>query len=566
MNDNNYPSLSERLKNRLQNSKYFAISVMVHLVLLILIGSVAVYEATKMMPAMIEEFAVPDFTEIAELNETDEPSEGEGGGDGSFGAPDLSSEPFSLPTEGTLDETILAENVSVAVRMKSGVGMNTQSAGAITGIQGGRGFGAVSGVGRGLGRGSGFGVGIGNLVGNKGWGVAGRGKNLTTLNTFYTYFVIHSGDWYAALDWNKNPAREEEQNPAFLPDPMVRWLDEPPPPMGIRDELQGPFVAFGWGVRHSINSRDRRKVESRFWRGNTEQFTKGAMANLMSFARLASKGNIKADTGARAVVLDRDMVPYTFNKVTGEMRWNPVRRELFRESLSQGLPRGDGYHSRGFRWNPKPADPNNHDFTIEYLLDVDPLPPFIYFTGNDDFELNEKEVLTLYEYIKRGGAIWADSGFAGHRSKFDVAFRREMKRVIVDEDKDFRELAPGNTQFLRGEDAFFDLPMTPPGMQYYNSPIQVMETFPGIYSIVLTKNGYGNLLRFELSLVNNAFQLGGDRGRGRWATYMNRFSNEIFRGVNEENVKNAYFLGTNILVYMLHRWLTVLDKVENWNR
>ena len=61
-------------------------------------------------------------------------------------------------------------------------------------------------------------------------------------------------------------------------------------------------------------------------------------------------------------------------------------------------------------------------------------PPFVYLTGHKDFRLKDQEVKNLRDYLMLGGAIWADSALAGHRSRFDVAFRREMKRVFPDRD------------------------------------------------------------------------------------------------------------------------------------
>ena len=241
--------------------------------------------------------------------------------------------------------------------------------------------------------------------------------------------------------------------------------------------------------------------------------------------------------------------------------WNPEARENLRTKLRENLPGGNKFSVHGYLWNPRPEDKASTDFLVEYLLDIDPFPPYIYFTGNDDFTLTDIEVDTLYKYVLKGGAIWGDCGFAGHRSKFDVAFRREMKRVIPDADKPFVPLSNTNNLFLKGEDAYFDLPELPPGMHYYTSPIEVIELMPGIISVVLTKNAYGNFLRYEMTRVNNAFTIGGDAGRGRWVNRMWEFRSEFFRGIGDENILQSYCLGTNITVYMLGRWPTVLNRL-----
>jgi len=60
--------------------------------------------------------------------------------------------------------------------------------------------------------------------------------------------------------------------------------------------------------------------------------------------------------------------------------------------------------------------------------------PFVYFTGRKDFSLTEAEVENLRAYLLQGGAIVANSALPGRGSRFDLAFRREMKRVIPDRD------------------------------------------------------------------------------------------------------------------------------------
>ena len=57
-------------------------------------------------------------------------------------------------------------------------------------------------------------------------------------------------------------------------------------------------------------------------------------------------------------------------------------------------------------------------------------PPFIFFTGHRDFHLTDKEVTNLRNYIIVGGCVWGDSSLAGHRSRFDIAFRREMLECV----------------------------------------------------------------------------------------------------------------------------------------
>ena len=382
--------------------------------------------------------------------------------------------------------------------------------------------------------------------GGNGLGISGRGKNLKTINEFWCYYVIHSGDWYAALDWKKAAEdRQREQSYSELPDlDNMGWYQTD------RDEYLdiGPFISYYYGfMEYNGELRDSR--------GGTVEFTPGAMSNLLRFLRVASNNNIKGGAKPKAVVLDRALLPYTYEKATGTMVWHEAGREMMRENLRQNLPKGGKYGIRGYLWNPQPQDPRHMDFDVEYLLDIRPMPPFIFMTGNDDFEFTETEVETLRAYLARGGAIWADSGFAGHRSKFDVVFRREMRRILPGEEFQFQPL-PNDTsnRFLAGPDAYFDLETLPYGMQYYNSPVEVIEIVPGFVSVVLTQNAYGNFLRFRTTFVNNQFQVGGEIDRGMWANKMWEFRDEFFRGLGDENIERSYALASNILVYMLGRW------------
>jgi hypothetical protein len=54
--------------------------------------------------------------------------------------------------------------------------------------------------------------------------------------------------------------------------------------------------------------------------------------------------------------------------------------------------------------------------------------PVIYMTGLRDFTFTEKEILRLRTYLQSGGVLIADA--AAGRKAFDVAFRREIARVL----------------------------------------------------------------------------------------------------------------------------------------
>jgi hypothetical protein len=560
--------LIEKIKNKLQTSSFFAISVLVHVFILVLVSGVVLVDAVN--PLKMFEIYEGGQEDIPPPPDADDSAMAGGGGDGQEGATDLNEQsPYDAPTTGeaVLSDLITTDSPNARSPFSSS-GLPIPTGGSMTGIAGSKGYGTGRGAGRGLGKGSGFGSGIGNWVGPGGLGISGRGKTLKTEKEFYVYFVIYSGDWYAALDWRDHPAnRSREESYEGLPDTDSATYQNY---VNSKDEWNpkfGPFINHAWGRR----SPNKNPPHLYNLGGRTVEFTAGAMSNLLTFTREASKDAIKGGKRPKAVVLDRSLLPYKINEKTGDLEWNAEARDKFRSTLKNALPKGNVYTVTGYRWNPrpnaKPEDPWFYDFEVEYLLDVKPMPPFIYLTGNADFEFSEAEQETLYQYILRGGAIWADSGFAGNRSKFDVAFRREIKKIVTDEDKQFKELPAGSTLFVRGEDAYVDMPELPYGMQFYTAPIQVMETFPGVYSIVLTKNGYGNFLRYEMVRVNNEYSINpSDRESGLWVRRMWQFRDEFFRGLSSEGVRNSYFLGANVLVYMLYRWQPVLQQLENWNK
>ena len=99
-------------------------------------------------------------------------------------------------------------------------------------------------------------------------------------------------------------------------------------------------------------------------------------------------------------------------------------------------------------------------------------PPFIFFTGHKDFVLTDTEVANLQSYLQNGGAIWGDNCLPGFGSRFDVAFRREMKRVVPDLDKQFVKVPMDYDIFTK---SWFTLEHLPSGMNFYTEPIERLD-------------------------------------------------------------------------------------------
>lgn len=203
------------------------------------------------------------------------------------------------------------------------------------------------------------------------------------------------------------------------------------------------------------------------------------------------------------------------------------------------------------------AQPVPLDLASDEIFDVK--PPFIFFTGHQDFVLTDQEVENLRRYLMMGGAIWGDSSLPGHRSRFDIAFRREMKRVIPDVDRDFEKLPPDHPVFTQG--FFRDVREVPSGMNYYQEPVYVMRVH-GEISVVYTANDYGDMWQIGLTEDGQIDTRRDERNRyividhGIWH---NR--GIYFRNINQESVAQSYRFGVNMVLYLVTRWEHQLQRV-----
>ena len=179
-------------------------------------------------------------------------------------------------------------------------------------------------------------------------------------------------------------------------------------------------------------------------------------------------------------------------------------------------------------------------------------PPFIFLTGTRDFKLTEKEVETLREYVRVGGCIWGDSSLPGLRSRFDIAFRREMKRVIPDVDKDFEPLPDNHPIFTQ---AYFpEIKTVPAGLNFYRLPIYAMKIY-GEIGIIYTANDYGDMWQVGL-LEDGKIDTRRDRN-GRYVAindviYQNRAV--YLRNITPESLATSYRFGINVVIHLLTRW------------
>jgi hypothetical protein len=129
-------------------------------------------------------------------------------------------------------------------------------------------------------------------------------------------------------------------------------------------------------------------------------------------------------------------------------------------------------------------------------------PPFIFFTGHKDFHLTDQEVQNLRDYLQVGGMIWGDSALAGYGSRFDVAFHREMKRVVPDIDKNFEPVEMTQDIYTK---SWFPIQKVASGMNYYAEPVQHLD-IDGKLAILYTPNDYSDM--FTMHIMPGDTQVG----------------------------------------------------------
>ena len=179
-------------------------------------------------------------------------------------------------------------------------------------------------------------------------------------------------------------------------------------------------------------------------------------------------------------------------------------------------------------------------------------PPFIFLTGSRDFRLTDKEVENLQKYVRMGGAIWGDSSLPGLRSRFDIAFRREMKRVIPDVDKEFEPLPANHPIFTQ---AYFpEVKEVPSGLNYYKEPVFALKIY-GEVAILYTCNDYGDMWQIGLD-ADGKVDLRKDEKEKYVAINESLWWNrEVYlRNLSPESLNMAFKFGTNVVIHLLTRW------------
>ncbi len=185
-------------------------------------------------------------------------------------------------------------------------------------------------------------------------------------------------------------------------------------------------------------------------------------------------------------------------------------------------------------------------------------PPFVLFTGHQDFKLTDKEVENLQKYLQLGGCVWGDSSLPGNRSRFDIAFRREMKRVLPDQDIQWQELPPSHDLF--NKKYWQEVIGVPPGMNYYQEPVYALKNF-GEVVVIYTANDYADLWQVALDEKMD-YDLRRDEKFQYVTTNITMYNRRgiYFRDLELPELRMSYKFGTNIILHLLTRWE---DKLRN---
>lgn len=196
---------------------------------------------------------------------------------------------------------------------------------------------------------------------------------------------------------------------------------------------------------------------------------------------------------------------------------------------------------------PKPLDIGGPELLAQ-------MPPFIFFTGHKDFFLTKQEVTNLQNYLENGGAIWGDNALAGQGSRFDIAFHREMKRVVPDWNKNFEPLSMGDDIFMK---SWFPISQVPEGMNYHSEPLEHLD-IGGKLAILYTPNDYSDL--YAMRILPGDTQMQGTlpdlTSKSPLMTSGLFLSNRdvFFRNFTLQSSLAVHRLGMNIVSYLLTRF------------
>ena len=123
--------------------------------------------------------------------------------------------------------------------------------------------------------------------------------------------------------------------------------------------------------------------------------------------------------------------------------------------------------------------------------------PFIFMTGHNDFQFTDREVKYLRKYLKGGGYMWINDSTHEGEEAYDIAIRREMKRVF--DDIEMTRL-PKESNLFKGP---YDLTKGYKGYKYvlpgdkYRQDYLEQLIVDGRSAVIYTRNDYGDGLEID---------------------------------------------------------------------
>ncbi len=154
-----------------------------------------------------------------------------------------------------------------------------------------------------------------------------------------------------------------------------------------------------------------------------------------------------------------DVVRFALVRYAGSWDVNPG----IQNTILQGLHENTGIHVDYTPQVVDLADPHMGDY------------PLVFMTGHYDFELSNDQIENLQNYIARGGTLVASA--AAGLKPFDLAFRREIKRVFPD--NDLIRIPPSHEFFAMGWNPIGQVNYTPALLR--DNPTLQYPVFYGIF-------------------------------------------------------------------------------------
>ena len=123
--------------------------------------------------------------------------------------------------------------------------------------------------------------------------------------------------------------------------------------------------------------------------------------------------------------------------------------------------------------------------------------PFVFMTGHNDFRLSDAEVTNLRKYLQGGGYVWINDSTHEGKEVYDVAVRREMKRVLPAVDW---ARIPYESTLFKGpydlEKGYKGYKYVLPGDKYRQAYLEQLKVGDRT-AVIYTRNDYGDGLEID---------------------------------------------------------------------